>query len=83
MGCAAKITYTKRLSTRKCWTRSFSRPSSPSTERIKPMKAVFDKDYIKNLDGKNIKEAATKYDLALALMEDIENFKRRTTVPAL
>lgn len=43
-------------------------------EKIKPMSAVFDKDYVKNLDGTNVKKADTKYDLALALMDDIKNF---------
>ncbi len=47
----------------------------PELEAIMPMKAVFDKSYIKNLDGENIKEAATKYDLAMAVMSDIENFR--------
>lgn len=42
---------------------------------IKPMKAVFDKSYVANLDGTNVKKTATKYDLALALMNDIESFK--------
>ena len=46
----------------------------PELEAIKPMKAVFDKSYVQNLDGTNVKKAATKYDLALALIEDIENF---------
>lgn len=45
-------------------------------EAIKPMKAVFDRDYVKNLDGTNIKKAASKWDLAQALMEDIANFKK-------
>ncbi|MCC6187375.1 MAG: inositol-3-phosphate synthase, partial [Chitinophagaceae bacterium] len=45
-------------------------------EAIKPMKAVFDREYVKNLDGTHVKEAATKWDLALALMQDIENFKK-------
>ncbi|MEJ7587724.1 MAG: inositol-3-phosphate synthase [Ferruginibacter sp.] len=44
-------------------------------EAIKPMKAVFDRSYVSNLDGKNVKTAATKYDLAMQVMEDIENFK--------
>lgn len=44
-------------------------------EKIKPMPAVFDKSYIKNIDGPNVKTAATKYDLALALIKDIEAFK--------
>ncbi len=47
----------------------------PELEAIVPMKAVFDKSYVKNLDGKNIKTAATKYDLALEVMNDIENFR--------
>ncbi|MEO5889532.1 MAG: inositol-3-phosphate synthase [Ferruginibacter sp.] len=44
-------------------------------EAIKPMKAVFDRSYVSNLDGKNVKTGETKYDLALQVMEDIENFK--------
>ncbi len=44
-------------------------------EVIKPMKAVFDRSYVANLDGVHVKKAATKYDLALELIEDIENFK--------
>jgi myo-inositol-1-phosphate synthase len=44
-------------------------------EAIKPMKAVFDKTYVSNLDGQHIKEAATKWDLAKMAMDDIENFK--------
>ncbi|HZF63159.1 MAG TPA: inositol-3-phosphate synthase [Chitinophagaceae bacterium] len=44
-------------------------------EAIKPMKAVFDRSYIANLDGDHVKEAATKADLAKAVMDDIENFK--------
>ncbi|GAA4734410.1 inositol-3-phosphate synthase [Flavisolibacter ginsenosidimutans] len=44
-------------------------------EAIKPMKAVFDKSYISNLDGDHVKAAASKADLAKALMDDIENFR--------
>jgi myo-inositol-1-phosphate synthase len=47
----------------------------PELEAIKPMKAVFDRSYCANLDGANVKEAATKADLAKMLMDDIENFK--------
>jgi myo-inositol-1-phosphate synthase len=49
----------------------------PELEAIAPMKAVFDKSYIKNLDGENVKKAATKYDLALAVIDDIENFRKK------
>lgn len=45
-------------------------------EAIKPMKAVFDRSYVSNLDGTNVKTAATKYDLAMQVIEDIENFKQ-------
>ena len=44
-------------------------------EQIKPMKAVFDSRYIKNISGPNVKSAATKMELARELMEDIQHFK--------
>lgn len=44
-------------------------------EVIRPMKAVFDKRYVKNLDGTNVKTGANKQELVEALIEDIENFK--------
>jgi len=47
----------------------------PELEAIKPMKAVFDKTYVSNLDGQHVKDAATKWDLAKMAMDDIENFK--------
>jgi myo-inositol-1-phosphate synthase len=42
---------------------------------IKPMPAVFDKNYVKKLDGPNKKQAATKRELAEQLREDIRRFK--------
>ena len=48
----------------------------PELEAIKPMKAVFDRSYVSNLDGKNVKTGATKYDLAMQVIDDIENFKK-------
>ncbi|MDP9961851.1 inositol-3-phosphate synthase [Chryseobacterium lathyri] len=47
----------------------------PELEAIKPFKAVFDKNYVKNLDGTHIKQAETKWDLAEAIIRDIETFK--------
>ena len=47
----------------------------PELEAIVPMKAVFDKSYIRNLDGENVKKADTKLALAKAVMDDIENFR--------
>jgi myo-inositol-1-phosphate synthase len=45
-------------------------------EQIKPMKAVFDNNYVKKLHGTHTKVAKTKYDYAQMLMEDIHNFKQ-------
>ncbi len=42
---------------------------------IKPMPAVFDKAYVKKLDGTNVKSGGTKWDYAQMLMEDITRFK--------
>ena len=44
--------------------------------KIKPMKAVFDKKYVKKLNGTHVKKAKTKMDLAKALMSDIRKFKK-------
>lgn len=43
--------------------------------KIKPMKAVFDKDYVKKLHGTHVKKAKTKMALAKAVMNDIKTFK--------
>src|SRR5579862_549580 len=37
----------------------------PFLSRIKPMKAAFDHNYVKMLDGPNVKKAKNKYELAL------------------
>ena len=42
---------------------------------IKPMAAVFDHKFVKNISGKNIKSEKTKMDSANALMADIKKFK--------
>lgn len=52
----------------------------PQLQAIKPLKAVFDKNYVKNLDGTHIKEAPTKWDLAQQVINDIENFKIQNDV---
>ncbi|MBN2101532.1 MAG: inositol-3-phosphate synthase [Candidatus Aenigmarchaeota archaeon] len=43
---------------------------------IKPMKAVFDHQYVKNIEGPNVKKGKTKKELAEQLREDIRNFKK-------
>ena len=42
---------------------------------IRPMLAVFDKRYVKKLDGTNVKSAGNKLELAEQLREDIRRFK--------
>jgi len=49
----------------------------PFLEKIKPMKAVFDQEYVKKLSGTWVKEGENWYDLARQLMEDIKSFKEK------
>ena len=42
---------------------------------IKPMKAVFDQEYVKRINGPNVKTAGSKMDKAEMLMEDIRQFR--------
>jgi myo-inositol-1-phosphate synthase len=46
-------------------------------QKIKPMKAVFDQNYVKRLTGTNVKEGKNKLDLADQLIEEIAEFKRK------
>ena len=50
-------------------------PLKEELTALKPWKAVFDKNVVKKLDGTHVKQEKTKWDLALALMEDIRRFK--------
>ena len=55
----------------------------PLLSSVKPMKAVFDGNYVRKLDGTHVKNAKTKWDLAQQLQEDIENFRARNKVNRL
>jgi myo-inositol-1-phosphate synthase len=50
-------------------------PVADFLKAIKPMSAVFDKAYVKKLDGSNVKTGKNKLDLAEQLRADIRNFK--------
>lgn len=52
----------------------------PQLESYKPMKAVFDKYYVKRLEGSHVKEGKTKMDLAEQLMKDMQEFKEANNV---
>ena len=42
---------------------------------IAPQKAVFDRHYVKRLEGSHVKEARSKWDLAQQVRQDIQRFK--------
>jgi myo-inositol-1-phosphate synthase len=46
-------------------------------EQVVPMKAVFEQQWVKRLDGPNVKKGSSKMDLAEQLMKDIEDFKAK------
>ena len=48
----------------------------PFLSSIRPRKAVFDRHYVKRLDGPNIKKGKTQMELAEQLREDIRDFRR-------
>ncbi len=47
----------------------------PELEAIKPWPAVFDRQYVKRLDGPSVKRGPNKRDLADQVSEDIRRFK--------
>ncbi|MCX6619851.1 MAG: inositol-3-phosphate synthase [Acidobacteria bacterium] len=47
---------------------------------IRPMKAVFDKEYIRLIDGPHVRQGATKADKAGALVQDIADFQKTNGV---
>jgi len=55
----------------------------PELEAIKPMSAVFDRYYVKRLDGPNVKKGANKMELAEQVRADIRRFKQENTVDRL
>ena len=52
-------------------------PVRDELEKIVPMKAAFDKNYAKRLDGDNVKTCATRWDMVEQVREDIRNFKQQ------
>ena len=50
---------------------------------IKPMKAVFNRNYVKKLDGPHVKKAANWYEYYEMLRKDIRDFKERNNLERL
>jgi myo-inositol-1-phosphate synthase len=55
----------------------------PEMEAIKPWPAVFDRRYVKRLDGPNVKKGANKMDLAEQVRADIRRFKKDNNLDRL
>ncbi len=52
-------------------------PVRDELEKIVPLKAAFDKNYAKRLDGDNVKECKDRWDMMEQLRADIRNFKEQ------
>ena len=55
-------------------------PVKDELEAIKPMKAAFDHNYAKRLDGDNVKVCKDRWDMTEQIREDIRRFKQETGV---
>jgi len=56
---------------------------SPALKKIKPMTAVFDKRYVRRIDGPNVKAKGSLADKAEALMEDMNTFRKANGIDRL
>jgi myo-inositol-1-phosphate synthase len=56
--------------------RELLREIKPFLSSIKPRRAVFDRNYVRKLDGRNVKKGKNKMDLAEQVREDIRDFKK-------
>ena len=50
----------------------------PFLASITPLKAVFDHNYVKKLDGPNVKKGKNKMDLAEQVRQDMRDFKKKS-----
>jgi len=57
--------------------RSHLEAVKPEIEKIRPWKAVFSQDYVKRLQGPNVKTGKNKMELAEQVMDDIEQFRKQ------
>lgn len=55
-------------------------PIKDELEKIVPMKAAFDHNYAKRLDGDNVKTCTSRWDMTEQIRQDIRDFKKRTGV---
>ena len=55
-------------------------PVKDELEKIVPMKAAFDKNFAKRLEGDNVKDCKDRWDMVEQLREDIRNFQKENGV---
>ncbi len=55
-------------------------PVKDELVKIVPMKAAFDKNYAKRLEGDNVKDVKDRWDMTEQIREDIRNFKKENGV---
>src|SRR6185295_12272630 len=55
----------------------------PEIEKIKPWRAVFSQEYVKRLQGPNVKTGKNKMELAEQVMDDIEQFRKANNLSRL
>lgn len=55
-------------------------PVRAELEKIVPMKAAFDKNFAKRLDGDNVMEGKTRWEMVELLREDIRRFKAEKNI---
>ncbi|MDE5921031.1 MAG: inositol-3-phosphate synthase [Paramuribaculum sp.] len=55
-------------------------PVKDELVKIVPMKAAFDKNYAKRLDGDNVKDVKDRWDMTEQIREDIRRFKKENGV---
>lgn len=51
-------------------------PVKDELEKVVPMKAAFDRNYAKRLDGDNVKDCKTRWDMVEQIRQDIRDFKQ-------
>ena len=55
-------------------------PVADELEALRPMPGVFDREYVKNLEGTHVKGGATKFEQMEAIREDIRNFRQENNL---
>ncbi len=56
------------------------KPLRPFLEKMRPWPAAFDRSFVKNLDGPNVKSATSHLDLVEGIKADIDTFRRENSV---